>query len=403
MKIKTFLLIVIALPTLLLGQEPLSQNSFLASGQENKWVSPPPATDSDREIKFLLQADYQQDADLQGQAFSMFDLSAKRSLDENSVLADGLIRIRKSLSSSDTASEVDLRLAKLSYMDPAFQVSVGRFDLFQMLTSNSFFGAYPIMGIHRVDGVMATIPISLFLGFGDTKNTQAQGSSPLALSFFYTPSLFSAQQVQEDSTQAFGLGQLRCRINSSDFDLTIKANVGVSATDYFDYSSLNGGPAASLAADMDLHQHIDLTAEYGVQNTSLFNDTSALSLGFKTEQLGTWGAFSIDQFILEAQVPMGKSLDNPFTGGNGFIPDQAQSPQTSWYAKLKTRIKGLFLEFHATNNQNDFTLDRLVPSAIGVPFNGGFGPGNETDGPGTGLRSNAYNRIAFLVRTGVEF
>jgi len=109
----------------------------------------PPTSESDRDLKFLLQADFQQDADLQGQAFSMFDVSARRVLDENSVSADGLIRFRKSLSTSDAASEVDLRLAKVSYMDPAFQISAGRFDLFQILTSNSFFGAYPIMGIHR--------------------------------------------------------------------------------------------------------------------------------------------------------------------------------------------------------------------------------------------------------------
>ena len=100
---------------------------------------------------------------------------------------------------------------------------------------------------------------------------------------------------------------------------------------------------------------------------------------------------------------MGNSLDNAFTGGNNFIPELAQTPQTSWYAKLRMRLKVLFIEIHATNNQNDFTLDRLVPAAVGLPFNGGFGPGNETNGPGTGLRSASYNQIAFLARTGVEF
>ncbi len=403
MKTIFFLVAAVLISSILPAQETFSQNSFIESAQENKWAPPPPVTDSDREIKFLLQADYQQDADLQGQAFSMFDLSAKRTLDENSVSADGLVRVRKSLSSSDTASEIDLRLARISYLDPSFQVSVGRFDLFQTLTSNSFFGAYPIMGIHRVDGIMATIPISLFLGFGDSKNSQTQGSSPLALSFFYTPSLFSAQQVQDDATQAFGLGQLRCRIDTSDFDMTLKANVSASSSDFFDYSSINGNPAASLSADMDLHQNLDLTAEYGVQNTSRLSDTSALALGLQAAQLGTWGSLSIDQFVLETQIPLGNSLSNPFTGGNGFVPSLAQSPQASWYVKLRTRLKVLFIEIHVTNNQNDFTLDRLVPSAIGIPFQNGFGPGNETNGPGTGLRSASYGQVAFLVRTGVEF
>ena len=148
---------------------------------------------------------------------------------------------------------------------------------------------------------------------------------------------------------------------------------------------------------------MDLTAEYGVENPSHFNDTSALALGLQASRLGTWGAFSIDQVVLETQIPMGNSLDNAFTGGNNFIPELAQTPQTSWYAKLRMRLKVLFLEIHATNNQNDFTLDRLVPAAVGLPFNGPFGPGNETNGPGTPLRSYGYNQIAFLIRTGVEF
>jgi hypothetical protein len=58
---------------------------------------------------------------------------------------------------------------------------------------------------------------------------------------------------------------------------------------------------------------------------------------------------------------------------------------------------------HVTNNQDDFTFGRPAPGSIGVPFTGSFGPGNETDGPGTSLRSGSYDVTAFLVRTGVEF
>src|SRR5579883_1827810 len=109
-----------------------SNFSFTDSGQENKWVAPPPVDESDRMVKFDLQAAFQQDADLQGQAFSMLDLSAKRTLDENSVFAEGLLRFRKSLSTSDTVDTIDLRLARISYLEPWLQVTGGRFDLFQM-------------------------------------------------------------------------------------------------------------------------------------------------------------------------------------------------------------------------------------------------------------------------------
>ena len=60
-----------------------SDLSFADSNTENKWIAPPPVDESDRLVKFLLQADYQYDYTLPGQAFSMFDLSAKRQLDEN--------------------------------------------------------------------------------------------------------------------------------------------------------------------------------------------------------------------------------------------------------------------------------------------------------------------------------
>src|ERR1019366_5485914 len=243
-----------------------SDFSFSDSSTENKWVDPPPVDERDRLVKYLLQADYQYDAPLPCQAFSMFDLSAKRQLDENSILAEGLVRFRKSLSTSDSTSFIDLRLARLSYLEPWLQVTAGRFDLFQTMTPNLFFGAYPIMGIHRVDGVMATIPFSFFFDFGTSKEGKTEASSPLALSLFYTPSLFSAQQVQYDLTQAFWLSQLKFRIEAQDFSSTIRANFGGSASDYFDYSSLNGSYTYSASADLSYQQNYDLTAEYGVQN-----------------------------------------------------------------------------------------------------------------------------------------
>lgn len=377
--------------------------SFSDSSQENKWVPPSPVDESDRLIKLDLQASFQHDADLQDQPFSVFDLSAKRLLDENSVLAEGLVRFRKSLSTTDTAGSVDLRLARLSYLEPWLQVTGGRFDLFQFLSPNLFFGAYPAMGIHRVDGIVATVPFSFFFNFGPAKEGQTGSSSPLALSFFYTPSPFSAQQVQTNLTQSLWLSQLRFRIEDKDFTPSIRLNFGGSATDYFDYSSFNGGYTYSITADLAYQQNYNLTAEYGVQNVAHPSETGALALGFQASRLGTWGAFSMDQIALEAQFPLGNSSLNAFTGGNGLFPASAQMPQTAWYFKLRTRLKVLFIELHVTNNQNDYTLARPTPGSLGIPFTGTFGPANETDGPGTPLRSGSYNQLAYMVRTGVEF
>ncbi len=398
----SFLLILVSVPVWAEDDTSFFKDSS-DSNQENNWVPPPPPNEDSRDLRFLLQADFQQDSAIQGQAFSMFDLSAKRQLDENSVLAEGLVRFRKSLSTSDATSEVDLRLARISYLEPWLQVTLGRFDLFQMLTPLEFFGAYPDMGIHRVDGVMATIPFSFFFGLGDAKKGDVQASSPLALSFFYTPSLFSAQQVQWNMTQAFWLSQLRFQIPGNDVEAVFKINAGGSSTDFFSYSSLNGNLAGSAAMDLIFQKDYDLVAEYGIQNLDYSTDTSAFAVGFQASRLGTWGTFSMDEIALEAQFPTGQSLNNPFTGGNAFSPYLAGTPQDSWYIKMRCRLKVLFLEIHVTNNQDDYTLARPMAGSIAVPFTGTFGPGNETNGPGTTLRALAYDKPAYFARIGVEF
>src|SRR5581483_10966606 len=100
-----------------LAAEPEPASSLNDSSPEAQWVAPPPVDENGRLIKFDLQASFQHDADLKDQAFSMFDLSAKRQLDDNSVLAEGLVRFRKSLSTTDLAGAIDLRLARISYLE----------------------------------------------------------------------------------------------------------------------------------------------------------------------------------------------------------------------------------------------------------------------------------------------
>jgi hypothetical protein len=380
-----------------------SNSAFTDSTQENAWVAPPPIDENDRLVKFSLQAAYQYGANQPGVPFSFLDVSAKRLLDENSILAEGLFRVQKPLSTSETDSTLDLRLARISYMESWLQVTGGRFDLFHIISPDLFFGAYPLMGIHRVDGVLATIPFSFLFNLGPAKEGEPTSSSPLALSFCYTPSLFSAEQVQYDGTQAYSLAQIRFRVDQKDFQSNIRLNAATSSSNFFTYSSLNGDLSYSVAADLGYQENYLLTAEYGVQNAQRSAETSALALGFQANHLGTWGAFSIDQIGFEAQFPLGSSLNNPFTGGNGFNPTLAGPPQNSWYADIKTRFKILLIEFHMTNSQGDFTLARPAPGSIAVPFTGTFGPGNETNGSGIPLRAFSYNSLAYLIQVGVEF
>jgi hypothetical protein len=380
-----------------------SSPSFADSGSDNKWVAPPPVDDSDRTVSYDLQALYQNDTDHPNSESSVLDLSIKRALDENSVMADGLVRVEKGLSTSDSSDDVQLRLARISYSQAWIQVTGGRFDLFKTLTPNLFFGAYPLMGIHRVDGILITIPFSFFFQLGPAQQGQSQDSSPLALSFFYTPSLFSAQQVQLNGTQDFFLGQLRLRLDSKDFQSTFRINVAESPNNFFNYSAFNGNLTGSIAADLRFNQDYVLTGEVGVQNINLIEQTSVFTTGFQANHLGTWGDLSLDQIVLEGQFPLGSSTENPFTGGNGFNPALAALPRDSFYLKIRARLRVLFFEFHATNNQDDYTLNRLSPASTFVPFTGNFGPGREADGPGSGLRGFSYQNPGFMIRTGVEF
>jgi hypothetical protein len=376
---------------------------FADPGSDNKWIAPPPADDTDRTVSYDLQALYQNDVDHPNSESSVFDLSVKRALDENSIMADGLVRVEKGLSTSDHSDDVELRLARISYSQSWIQITGGRFDLFETLTPNLFFGAYPLMGIHRVDGLMVTIPFSFFFQLGPAQKDQTQTSSPLALTFFYTPSLFSAQQVQLDGSQDFFLSQLRLRLDSADFQSTFRVNVAESPNNFFTYSAFNGNLTGSLSADLRFNQDYVLTFEYGAQNLQFIGQTSAFTAGFQANDLGTWGDFSLDQLALEGQFPVGSSALNPFTGGNGFTPGLATLPRDSFYLKVRARLKVLFFEFHVTNNQDDYTLDRLSPFSTFVPFTGNFGPGREADGPGSGLRGFSYQNPGFLIRAGVEF
>jgi hypothetical protein len=385
----------------LAGNDPVTPENDFA--EESSWVAPPPPNDSGRTLKFTLQAAFQKDPFLNGVPFSFFDVSAKRNLDENSVFADGLFRLTKNFSVSDAPVSLEIRTIRLSYLESWLQLTAGRFDLFQHVTPNAFFGAYPLMGIHRVDGVWGTIPFSFLFKFGSSKEGDVETSSPVALSFFYTPTLFSNELAQYDGTQSFCLGQVRLRANMEEFACNLRLNAAYSGENFFAYSSLNGGYSYSVAVDMNYQQNYVLTAEYGVQNAERSMDTNALAIGFQGNHLGTWGAFSIDQIALEGQFPLARTLANPFTGGNAFVSALAQLPQTAWYGKIRARVKVLFVEFHLTNSRNDFTFGRLVPSAVAVPFTGNFGPGNETNGAGIPLCSSSYDNISYLAQMGVEF
>ncbi len=377
------------------------QESSLAETVEMQphWIpAPQPKADS-RNLYFDIYSIYESSAS-GSNLFSIADLYANRKLDENSTTADLQIRFSKNLSTSDSVNEVDLRTARITYSEPWLQVSVGRMDIFPVLTPMTFFGAYPDMGVHRVDGAMAVIPI--YFEFGN-KNDSSYSSLPTALTVFYTPSLLEASNVILDTQQAFLLTQARAKIDFLGLESIWSTNLAWTSTDYFSYSSLNGGLSLSATGDIIIDKEFSIYGEFGDQNTSLFNSTDVLGLGAKVQKIGTWGALSLDSLSFELQLPIENDSNNIFAGANPFNPSLATSPTASWYGEIKARLRVVTATFAITNNMDDFTLNRLTPFNTSYVSNGSVGPGRELEKSQIPLLAASYNQPAFLIAIGADF
>jgi len=381
--------------------EPVTMTAETETTTQDKWLPPPAPSDDGRLVKYLVHFAYFDDAVAKGRTLSMFDLTARRKLDEYNISAEGTVRFQKGLSGSDGVEAIELRTAKVGWVTSSLQVNAGRFDLFPFVSPNSFFGALPTMGIRRVDGILAISSFFFKLGMEDEQRVRV--ASPFAIALFYTPSLFSADWVKLDQSQGYILGQVRLRVKIKDTQTVFRVNVAKTKSDYFDYSSLSSQPSYSLSGEVSYRRDYSFSAEYGVQNIKHSAETSAFVLGFRASRIRTWGNFSVDEVALECQAPVKGSELNPFTGGNAFFPDTAELPKDSLYARVKFRLGAAFLELHATNNRDDYTFGRLTNTSLWIPSATGIGPGRETEEAGLPLKTSDRKHPAFLARVGVAF
>ena len=380
--------------------EPVTMRAETEVVAQDKWLPPPIPTDDGRLVRYLVHFAYFDDAIARGRALSMFDLTARRKLDEYNVSAEGTVRFQKKVSGSDDVEALELRTARISWITESLQVNVGRFDVASFVSPHSFFGAMPLMGIRRVDGVLAVSSFFFHLGM---EEDHARVASPFAVGLFYTPSLFSATWADLDQTQGFVLGQVRIRAKVKDMQAVFRLNVAKTKSDYFDYSSLSSQPSYSLSGEISYKRDCVLSAEYGVQNVKHSAETGALVMGVRVSRVRTWGIFSIDDLALEAQVPVKGSDLNPFTGGSGIFPELSETPKNSVYARVKFRLGAAFLELHATNNRDDYTFGRLTNTSLWIPSATGIGPGRETEEAGLPLKTSDRKHPAYLARVGVAF
>ena len=364
-----------------------------------KWIPAPMPKDDARNLSFDIYSTYKDDI-IGSNLFSIGDLYAKRKLDEYSVTTDFQVRFFKNLSTNDNAQVIDLRIAKITYIEPWLQFSIGRFDIFSVLTPMSFFGAYPDMGIHRVDGAMIVLPINFNIGIQNFQQAQAP---PLALTVFYTPSILQAGDVVLDTQQALLITQLRARFKLMNIQTTLRANLAWSGADYFTYSSLNGGMAGSIAVDAALDTDVSIYGEFGDQNINVFGGTDVVAFGAKIQGIGTWGPLSLDNITIEGQQPIETDPQNIFSGANNFYPALSTPGQLSWFGSVKARIKAVSITLAVTNNQDDFTFNRVTKLNSSIPFAGQFGPGRELDRSQIPFQAASYSQPGFLVAISTDF
>lgn len=364
-----------------------------------RWVAPPHVDNDSKAFNSTVAAHFSSDA-AGTLGYGLVDLSAIRKLDENDVSAVGSLRFTKPFSSDDDGVGLDIREANVSLSEPWMEARIGRMDLSDLVSTTHFFGRYPLMGEKRLDGIKFYLPFKFFFGVEDYKSVS---SPPTSLSFFYFPTLLSGPNAILDGSQSFFMGQARMKLNFGDLRTVVLFNLGASSSGYFHYASLSGNPTYSICGEANYAKDYTLYFEYGVQDSAHSGDTNAFTFGARAEHLFTWEFLSLDQVILEAQVPLSSNPNNPFTGGNGINPSLAGIPQTAIYGKARVRIRSIFIDFNITNSMNDFTLARLTTYNLNTPLPIPVGKGNETDGLETPLSSTSYSNWVFGVDTGVSF
>ncbi len=364
-----------------------------------RWVPPPVLDDSAKLIRYQINALYVNDIN-GSNLYSTVDLLLRRRLDKYNVSAEGDIRFTKDVSTSYDAGQIQVRTADVSYSEVWLTGALGRLNVGDTLSPMHFFGNYATMGIRRLDGIQLTLPIAFSFGVVDYDKVQAP---PTGLTLFYFPSVFSSQYLNLDTSQSLFLGQLRFSSKAFDVPFVLRFNLGGSSTDFFKYSSFNGGLTGSAAAEFTIEKNYTFYTEAAIQDFSNLTDSSVIAFGLNAQHLITFGPISVDNLIAEMQVPLGYSLDNTFTGGNPFIPSTSVYGQKTFMLELKTRLKAININLYATNTPGDYTLARLNASNSSYPKNVPFGLGNELEGIGVPLLTNSYSNISYMATVGVEW
>ncbi len=364
-----------------------------------RYIPAPPISEENRFLKY--QVDTYLLSNNNGTNLNTYgDILFRKRLDQYNTSAEGDVRIGKSFSSNDTADTIDLLTAKVSYSALFLTFSAGRFDIGSSLSPMRFFGNYATMGIVRADGIEMTLPLTFSLGVQDLTKVESSSS---ALSFFYFPSLLSAEYASYDTSQAFFLSQLRIGTEISGIPLVFRVNAGADSTQYFSMSSLNGNLTLSGAVEATIEKDFMLYGEYGVQNPNYWNDTSALSVGIRDKSIYTFGPLSFDLAAIEVQFPFTSTEENIFAGGNNFDQSLATQAQKTIFAQVQARLEELKINFSITDTPGDFTFARVNSANSSFPLTSPIGLANQIPGLDVPLYSSGYGSWVWALSFGVDF
>ncbi len=374
-----------------------------------QWV-PPPSTETyfDNQTNRLVEkistkvsvnSFYQTDATGNFMEI-MVDLDLKRKFDAYPIGAEADIRFGKNFDNSYDADYIQMRLAKFSLSEPFLTFTAGRFDFGQDLSPTNFFGNFLTMGLRRLDGLGLTIPIRFKVGLQTLSEVE---TPPAALSVFFIPSLLSSTTSTYDSTQSLLIEQLRISSKIENIPFSLYLNLAESSSLYFVDSTMNDNSSFSAALSFSPDRIIDVYGELGIQNTSLMNETTGLAVGVKAKEIYTFGPLSFDVANIEAGIPLSSSLDNPFTGGNDFLPYLATTPQLTIFGNIRARLDDVYVNFAMTNSLGDYTFGRINSNNSAIPPGTVLGETFETPLLGLPLLARSYSQYCYIVDLGVEF
>ncbi len=304
-------------------------------------------------------------------------ISTRQTLFDN-FLADVYIRLIKSMSNDSAGVDWEFMRGSFQYVGTYFQLLAGRIETTKIFSTMNFYGSYTLGCQKYIDMAGFTFPLYLTGGIPEIDEVKFP---PIALSFYYIPTIFNSGHTNFNNDQALLVWQ--GRVNTVLFDSPVQfiINFSKSLTQYFLYNIMSGDLTLEGSLSVDMMKHFQINASYGVLNISQAGKTSAVSAGLELHNFAEW-IIAIDKIIFEQQ----------------FILDP-DSSETTWFAAAENKISRFRYGAAVSNTTNRFTLNNVNTIIPTTPFGQGntYAPENIT------FNNFDIGTLCYYVYIGYEF